>query len=209
MGFKTKIYVTLSILLVAGYSVFSIVTYNSSAEDLGEVLDRNVNNIVDNNIDYLRVWKREKLSTLKGYEAIFAHLGHNESQKPLLKQVLHGLTIAANANISYIGYEDGTSYFCSEEPPKGFDPRTRDWYIEAKKTKSAYLSKVYKNAITGEYTITASLPIFTDGKLIGVVGTNLKTDVFFKRSQTFIFTFNSSDTLFIFVKFWHNLNNAI
>lgn len=74
----------------------------------------------------------------------------------------------------HCGFEDGL-YFCMPgylDQPEKYDPRTRQWYIAAaKKTPfdDVIWSKPYVDAVSKRLTITASLPIFVNKKLQGVI----------------------------------------
>ncbi|MDD4844061.1 MAG: diguanylate cyclase [Anaerotignum sp.] len=54
-----------------------------------------------------------------------------------------------------------------------FDPRTRDWYIAAKKLGTSTFSPVYQHFVMKDLTISTATPIYDDeGKLLGVLGTH-------------------------------------
>ncbi len=74
----------------------------------------------------------------------------------------------------HCGFEDGL-YFCMPgylDQPDKYDPRTRMWYIAAaNKTPfdDVIWSKPYVDAVSKRLTLTASLPIFVNKKLHGVI----------------------------------------
>jgi len=53
---------------------------------------------------------------------------------------------------------------------KKFDPRVRPWYLGAIKNKGITFSSIYSHFVFKEPTITASIPIYKKGKILGVVG---------------------------------------
>ncbi|MBE0451980.1 MAG: diguanylate cyclase [Clostridia bacterium] len=53
---------------------------------------------------------------------------------------------------------------------ENFDPRIRPWYEVAKESKNIAFSGIYSHFVFKEPTLTASLPIFEDGLLVGVLG---------------------------------------
>lgn len=55
-----------------------------------------------------------------------------------------------------------------------FDPRIQDWYIEAIERNDHNFSSVYQHYELDDLTISASLPVYVDGKLHGVLGTHIK-----------------------------------
>lgn len=55
-----------------------------------------------------------------------------------------------------------------------FDPRTRAWYIIAKKLEKPVFSPIYKHFVMDDLAISAAYPIFSeDGTLEGVLGTHV------------------------------------
>jgi len=55
-----------------------------------------------------------------------------------------------------------------------FDPRTRDWYKAAKKTRSAVFSPIYKHFFMDDLTVSAAVPIYNEvGALKGVLGSHI------------------------------------
>ena len=54
-----------------------------------------------------------------------------------------------------------------------FDVRTRDWYITAKQSGKPTYVPIYKNFVVNDLTLSAVWPIYNDGNLLGVLGTNM------------------------------------
>lgn len=55
-----------------------------------------------------------------------------------------------------------------------FDPRTREWYIQAKEKGTPVFSNVYKHFIKDDLILSASYPIYQpNGDLLGVMGTHI------------------------------------
>ncbi|MCM1299687.1 MAG: methyl-accepting chemotaxis protein [Firmicutes bacterium] len=61
--------------------------------------------------------------------------------------------------------------------PADFDPRTRDWYQNAKKKNKVYFTAPYMDTATGAMIITASAPIISNGRFTGVFGCDITLDV--------------------------------
>ena len=53
---------------------------------------------------------------------------------------------------------------------ENFDPRTRPWYDAAVNSRESTFSGIYSHFVFKEPTLTASIPIFEDGILVGVLG---------------------------------------
>lgn len=53
------------------------------------------------------------------------------------------------------------------------DRRERDWYIAAAESGNICWMPPYKDALTGEMTLTCSMPVIVDGELKGVIGEDI------------------------------------
>ena len=53
------------------------------------------------------------------------------------------------------------------------DRRERDWYVAAAESGTICWMPPYKDALTGEMTLTCSLPVIVDGELKGVIGEDI------------------------------------
>ncbi len=78
----------------------------------------------------------------------------------------------------YVGLEDATCYFGGgwEPEPGEYDPRTRDWYIDAKEKDGVVISSAYVDADSGRIVITISVPIKREGATVGVLAADIFTD---------------------------------
>ncbi|MFA4647633.1 methyl-accepting chemotaxis protein [Pyrococcus kukulkanii] len=77
----------------------------------------------------------------------------------------------------YFGDINGNMYmYPEEELPEGYDPRVRPWYKQASEEGHAVFTDPYPDATTGKWVITYAIPIYQDGKLIGVVGLDVFID---------------------------------
>ncbi|HRV97519.1 MAG TPA: cache domain-containing protein, partial [Aminobacteriaceae bacterium] len=72
----------------------------------------------------------------------------------------------------FMGFEskefaDSTAW----EPPEGYDPRTRSWYVETLKKNGVTVTSPYVDLITGELIVSVTAPVRTQsGMLLGVAG---------------------------------------
>ena len=74
----------------------------------------------------------------------------------------------------YMGY-DADKRFVQvplQKMPDGYDPTARPWYKAAVASGKAVVTLPYKNASSGEMTVTFAIPVKADGKLVGVIGAN-------------------------------------
>ncbi|HEY9025290.1 MAG TPA: methyl-accepting chemotaxis protein, partial [Burkholderiaceae bacterium] len=78
----------------------------------------------------------------------------------------------------YVGYDADRRFVKvpAEKMPDGYDPTTRPWYKAAVAAGRPVVTSPYKNASTGEMTVTFATPVKADGKLVGVIGANKPLD---------------------------------
>jgi methyl-accepting chemotaxis protein len=78
----------------------------------------------------------------------------------------------------YMGY-DADKRFVQvplQKMPDGYDPTGRPWYKAAVAAGKPVVTQPYKNASSGEMTVTFAIPVKADGKLVGVIGANKPLD---------------------------------
>ena len=78
----------------------------------------------------------------------------------------------------YVGY-DADKRFVQvplQKLPADYDPTARPWYKAAVAAGKPVVTQPYKNASSGEMTVTFATPIKSDGKLVGVIGANKALD---------------------------------
>ncbi len=78
----------------------------------------------------------------------------------------------------FMGFEskafaDSTAW----EPPEGYDPRTRPWYVETLKKNGVTVTSPYVDMITGEMIVSVTAPVRTpSGALLGVAGLDVSLE---------------------------------
>lgn len=74
-----------------------------------------------------------------------------------------------------LGFEDGSSCFSDRWDPaeNGYDPRTRDWYINTKDTDQFTCSEPYVDAAAGGMVVSISRRVVSDGKTVGVFAADI------------------------------------
>ena len=86
----------------------------------------------------------------------------------------------------YIGFEDGR--FISGigwQPPMGYDPRVRPWYIQAKKAGQLNFSTPYLDMTTGKYAVSVGIPLKNSkGGLIGILAEDILLETLTRQVQT-------------------------
>lgn len=77
----------------------------------------------------------------------------------------------------YAGTKDGSFHIFPESDgiPEGYDPRKREWYVEAQEKETLIWTAPYQNPDTGILVISASVPLHSEesGEFMGVLGIDL------------------------------------
>ncbi|MGP1491442.1 MAG: methyl-accepting chemotaxis protein [Treponema sp.] len=103
----------------------------------------------------------------------------------------------------YAGLENGVYIDSSDwQPPSDFVPRQRPWYIAASAHQKTALTDVYLDSVRNIPMITMSTPLKRNGKMVGVLATNIKID---KLQALFMEHASSKRTAFIVDKAGHFL----
>lgn len=110
----------------------------------------------------------------------------NTLDEAKLKKVI-GAIVDSNPSIgtAYFGTSDKDMYIYPEQSlPTDYDPTSRPWYSAAVDGKSSDVwSEPYKDASSGEYTITVAKTVIQNGRTIGVVGVDVSLKIL---SDTFV-----------------------
>lgn len=78
----------------------------------------------------------------------------------------------------YFGTEDGEFWKAStaSEVPAGYDPRERGWYKSAKAAGGTIVTDPYFDAFTLQMCDTIAVPVYFNGKFVGVLGIDMTID---------------------------------
>ncbi|DAB32687.1 MAG TPA: chemotaxis protein [Sulfurospirillum sp. UBA11407] len=182
MGFKQKIYITVGVLLVLGYSILTTIAYLDAKENIQNSVTKTLTGISQGTAEYLNTWVLHNLDTLEGLGQTLQKYNSPDKEEifPFLENTMRGLS----SPDVYIGFEDGVFLDGSGWiPPKEYDPRKRGWYIKAKELKKPTVSDVYEDAITKKLITTAMSPVSYEDKFKGVVGADVPLDLLIQKAQ--------------------------
>ncbi|WP_297417107.1 methyl-accepting chemotaxis protein [Thermococcus sp.] len=137
------------------------------------------------------------LNELKDEGVNFGAPGYADKLRPIL---LEHLKVIAEAqpklSAVYFGDVNGNMFIYPKvKLPQGYDPRVRPWYKDALAKNSPVWSEPYKDASTGKWVVTFSMPVYYNGKLVGVIG----LDVFIDELTKMIDNVKIGDTGYAFV----------
>lgn len=166
MGFRQKILLCVSLLLVILVSIVSFEFYRNSQNTLMGVIENNAMSSVRIMEQKINLWYKEKINMLAFFEEDLRFENGkilDSNQDVIVSGVRHG----GFFNV-FIGMENGHT-LSVKDIPAGYDPRVRDWYQITKDTKKPFVKEFYKDAFTGEIIFRSTLPIIRNGEFLGVL----------------------------------------
>ncbi|MBP2028458.1 methyl-accepting chemotaxis protein [Acetoanaerobium pronyense] len=130
---------------------------------------------------------------LTGYEGIIRALADQETVTNIMSDpnaeeaLLNVLDSYASSNegieFIYLGTEDGRMIMKPDDDLGDYDPRTRDWYKDAKSAGRFIWTDAYLDDTINAMVITACIPVYDGGgTFVGVLAADLSLDVL--NSQT-------------------------
>ncbi|MBQ8136886.1 MAG: hypothetical protein IJ174_05565, partial [Clostridia bacterium] len=111
--------------------------------------------------------------------------------------------MSAETNSCFIALPDGAFLVTDDRSATKFDdsgsllrydPRTRPWYQQAVEQKGLIFTDVETDAFTGDIGIVCAMPVYVDGQLAAVVG----SDLFLTSMQAYVESSMENDS-FIFI----------
>ncbi len=81
--------------------------------------------------------------------------------------------IALPEGVFLIADDRSAAKFASDGSQKPYDPRTRPWYVQAVEQGDLIITDVETDAFTGDIGVVCAMPVYVDGSLAAVVGSDL------------------------------------
>jgi methyl-accepting chemotaxis protein len=167
-------------------SSMSTYLYYGSRQILNEQISQTMSHLAESNSNYIYSSLREKEVLVS---VIANVLGDSQLAQPeeirFLKQIK-----AAREGVqsAYTGYENMTCAdsqgVTEKEKPKGYDPRTRDWYKTANKGDNVSYTEIYEST-SKQLSAGVVKKIQRNGKTIGVAGISMDIDPIHKLAEDF------------------------
>lgn len=178
MGIKTKLLGIIAALIIIPLSVTGVTSYVKSSNLLSE-----------NMLEANKALNREMAHTIElefdGYLSGVKSAADNKNAKNILDNnqyeiLLNDLFKNYVSNYSqafqmYMGTDDGgMRIYPDYKFDADYDPRARSWYILAESTKEAGWTEMYKDKVTGNWSISGTAPVFDkNNQFIGAIATSL------------------------------------
>ena len=118
------------------------------------------------------------LDDLKSEGVEFGSPGYEDALNEIIQEHFSVIT-EAEPKISsvYFGDVNGNMFIYPEqELPEGYDPRVRPWYKKAVQVNGPAWSEPYEDASSGKWVVTYAIPVYYEGKLVGVIGVDVFID---------------------------------
>jgi len=118
------------------------------------------------------------LDELKESGYNFGDPGYADKLNPILMSEFEAVeTAEPRISSVYFGDANGNMFIYPEQQlPEGYDPRVRPWYQEAVRANGPVWSEPYEDAATGKWVVTFAIPVYYEGKIVGVVGMDVFID---------------------------------
>lgn len=157
--------ITFTIFIILGAGVFFF-TYELFMQEMTEKSEAKVE-LAATKVDK---WLESKLSFL---QIIGATISKNPDQvvsEGLIKEVMK----KHDALSIYMGFAngkfvDGSGWI----PPETYDPRQKDWYLQAVLSKSPIFTPPYRDEASSKIVVSIAHPVYDQGGLIGVLAMDL------------------------------------
>jgi len=117
----------------------------------------------------------EALAISKELTEFTGPTGSAITERELEQKLEETIDIYSDAIFLYYGMADKYTAIFPLDDMTGYDPTSRDWYINAAKTPgTVHWSTPYPDIDTGDFVITGSYAIEKNGKLLGVLAIDLE-----------------------------------
>jgi len=174
--FRTKIILTVLLLMFIGLITFCIVSYNDTKKNSIHQIESSLEMATHSFTNYIDLLISTKKNELENSARFFQDIDLRSLHQMVEK--LQETSKTVGAVDSYVGFEDGDMIWGSEKQrPVGYDPRKEPWYIEAKKSHKIGITNAYLSATHHVLMVTMMTPIYnTEKELVGVLGVDITLD---------------------------------
>ncbi|MBF4250213.1 methyl-accepting chemotaxis protein [Vibrio anguillarum] len=185
LGFKSRIYVSVALLVAISLIVLGTINMLSLKEKMITSLTTETQNKLNYHVSELESWVKTR------YQAVVKGSQHFRSALSDQENVNLVRLLAESAQISNVimAYDDGRAYmsFDKDRAYMSFDKdngvvtgqqnfTSRDWYQQAKTSRTAQVTEIYEDKITGKQVISVVMPVYQQSRFIGVLLGDIQLD---------------------------------
>ncbi|EAS45551.1 methyl-accepting chemotaxis protein [Photobacterium profundum] len=168
VGFKQRIIFTVALLVSAALLVTNWLSYNNFKNDKIASIEEKSQLIVKSAKREVELSMQTKVDALSSSKAFF-RTNHSNSE---YVEVAKLVTEAGGYSSFTVGYSDGRAFGDSGGNNGVFDvidydPRTRDWYQQARAKNKTILTDIYTDDTTGDLMVSIATPVNSEGVVVG------------------------------------------
>ncbi|QOR01169.1 methyl-accepting chemotaxis protein [Campylobacter sp. 2014D-0216] len=167
-----KLTLVIAIVSIIVLTIINGMSYYNAKEDTYTYLEEIQRKTMHDTAEVFSIYSHAKtnaISTL-AEEIVKQDFSNDEN----IYKILEAFKKANNFDIIYFALDATGKHYKSDhtylDKSKGFDVKTRAWYINAKKEGKLVISDPYVSFADKKMKIAYSIPVLKDGKFIGVVG---------------------------------------
>ncbi|AJC91718.1 Cache sensor-containing MCP-domain signal transduction protein [Campylobacter subantarcticus LMG 24377] len=209
---KIKLSLLANIFAVLSLIVLGVISFIFAKNFLYQNELKRQNDILQVSKISLETFRKNNIELINHLEESILELSYEKlnSQENLIENIgaiLKSYRKASGVLATFIGLDNGENVVSNDSSDNkntnvviygkaiNYDTRTREWYIEARKTNKVFISFPYIDKATDQYVVTYTKSISKDGKFIGVIGvdipiTDLQKDFESKPGNSFLFDQN-------------------
>ncbi|WP_432667513.1 methyl-accepting chemotaxis protein [Wukongibacter baidiensis] len=182
MGIKAKLIIMFVVLITIPLLALGTFSYMKSVAVLEE-------NLKTSSLQFVEQTKEAINNMMKGYEESAGQmaldpnvqqvLSHPDSAEWMMKSFESYIKSHPEAEYIYLGTKNKDMHMYPKEDLTNYDPTSRPWYQKAKKENKIIWTEPYRDANTGNLTITVAIPVynnFNNKEFVGVMGIDLTLD---------------------------------
>ncbi|EAJ0337772.1 hypothetical protein A0Y77_08005 [Campylobacter lari] len=187
---KIKLSLLANIFAALSLIVLGIISFIFTKNFLYENELKRQNDILQVSRISLETFRENNIKLINHLEESVLELPYEKlnSQEDLIEnlgQMLKSYRKASGVLATFIGLDNGENIVSDNSSDNkntnvviygkaiNYDTRTREWYIEARKTNKVFITFPYIDKATNQYVITYTKSISKDGKFIGVIGVDI------------------------------------
>ena len=172
MKIKSKIVLVTCVLCVMSILLVYLISYETYAKSLLSEMKENSKNVARIAEKDMTQWLNTQKNSLR---EMTSSLEYNDNLD--FDYVHNYLKVQGESNkdnVYYLGLPSGPAIFGIDYvPPEGFDSTERDWYKKSQSNDDVVVSSPYIDFRTGDVTITISKAVKKNGRLLGVLGSDI------------------------------------
>lgn len=172
---RTKITLALSVFLIIFAYILSSTSYFVASETINILNHSSLHQESKAGALFMESHLKDKLQITQSLAQNIS--GAKRDDEKSLVEILKIIKDSGGFDLTFVGFEKDGRFFRNNGkhsyPKDGYDPRTRGWFIDAKKNGTAGVSKAYITTTSKEMAVTFYAPFYENGELIGVVGADM------------------------------------